>query len=180
MGVITEACIPGTQVIYQCVPDMPEEHGFVVGIVRVGYVHCRFWRPDSNELRTIATSEMVPVSNLTLQNTRSQHLVNKVMRDLGYDTEVSEYTGRITPMLEQCATIEHNQWSKWMSHVLRKGSENDNGDLVLSKGLVEAWQRQIETPYDKLTIYEQDTDRRQIVELLDGVLYQYFDMPEEK
>jgi hypothetical protein len=164
---------PGIQVIYRCVEEMPEEYGFVVNQARVGYVHCRFWKPDSNDLRTIENSELVPISHLTLQSTRAQRLVNQIMHQLGCESQVSEYEEH-TPVLDELATIEHNQWSSWMDYVLAKCTIDTNGDHVIPKGLAEGWQHQIETEFPDLTVYEQDMDRRQIIELC-HVLFAHFD-----
>ena len=62
-------------------------------------------------------------------------------------------------MLEQLASLEHDQWTHWTKHML------DN----LTPENIERWRRQIETPYHKLSEKEKAKDRvwaRKILEII--------------
>ena len=61
---------------------------------------------------------------------------------------------------EQLAAIEHERWAdwqKWCHKVLRENNPSPEiGDVL------ERWDRQIETPYAKLSEKEKDSDREQV------------------
>lgn len=80
--------MPGTQIIY--VPshadgiDHPDaEPGFVTSGVKKGNaVFCRYWSKTHKGLRTIANSEITPIDQLVIQDTREQSVVDKLMKEL--------------------------------------------------------------------------------------------------
>ena len=61
---------------------------------------------------------------------------------------------------EQLAAIEHERWAdwqKWCHKVLRENNPSpEQGDIL------ERWDRQIETPYTKLSEKEKQSDRDQV------------------
>ena len=58
---------------------------------------------------------------------------------------------------EKLAELEHTQWTHWMLYML------DN----LTPENIERWQRQINTPYDKLSQEEKESDRKWADKVLD-------------
>lgn len=74
-----------------------------------------------------------------------------------------------TPLREQLAAFEHQQWAHWTRHMLDTLQEviglgfyeaRDNGiDLSKTKEALDRWRRQINTVYEDLTEDEKDADR---------------------
>jgi len=74
-----------------------------------------------------------------------------------------------TPLREQLAAFEHQQWAHWTRHMLDTLQEviglgfyeaRDNGiDLSETKAALDRWRRQIQTAYEDLTEDEKDSDR---------------------
>lgn len=59
-------------------------------------------------------------------------------------------------LLEALAKLEHDQWASWLSYqisLLRRRSIRDGSKLWTD------WRRKAETPYDKLTEKEKESDR---------------------
>ena len=69
------------------------------------------------------------------------------------------------PLIEKLAAIEHERWADWQKYLHSRGIEESQGEgyLCLPMGLVKNWTRQIETPYEKLSEYEKQSDRDQAV-----------------
>ena len=65
-------------------------------------------------------------------------------------------------LIEELAAIEHERWSHWQRYVHEKGTRQSDGSLVIPAGLVERWERQMETPYAKLSQKEKESDREQV------------------
>lgn len=65
-------------------------------------------------------------------------------------------------LVERLASIEHERWSHWQSYLHGKGQRQPDGSLVLPSELVERWERQIQTPYERLTDAEKASDREQV------------------
>jgi hypothetical protein len=65
-------------------------------------------------------------------------------------------------LLERLAAIEHERWSHWQRYLHSKGIKQADGSLLLPKTLVEQWEHQIATDYDKLTDKEKESDREQV------------------
>ena len=64
---------------------------------------------------------------------------------------------------EQLAAIEHERWGDWQAWLMsQRGIEQRNGDIVLKATDVTHWRRQIDTPYDRLSESEKDSDREQV------------------
>lgn len=66
---------------------------------------------------------------------------------------------------EKLADIEHQRWSDWQKYMHSRGIEDKKmgeGYLCIPLGLVKHWERQINTPYSKLTEQEKESDREQV------------------
>lgn len=62
---------------------------------------------------------------------------------------------------EQLANIEHDRWAKWQAYLFSKSEWTKDGYLI-PKELCKHWQRQIDTPYSKLSEKEKDSDRKEV------------------
>jgi hypothetical protein len=62
-------------------------------------------------------------------------------------------------LVEELADIEHQQWAHWTKYML------DN----LTDENIARWKKQIETPYEKLTEKEKDSDREWALKTLEIV-----------
>lgn len=60
---------------------------------------------------------------------------------------------------EMLAAQEHDRWSRWMSYLFSKC--NSDMGMMIPAELVLRWQRQIDTPYAKLSEEEKDSDRKE-------------------
>lgn len=68
---------------------------------------------------------------------------------------------------EQLAELCHDQWSGWMEYLFSKcineygQFDKETGNLVIPQWAVERWTRQMNTPYDRLSEGEKESDRRE-------------------
>ena len=67
----------------------------------------------------------------------------------------------IKKFIEQGAEIEHNRWARWQSYLFSKSEWTKDGYLI-PKELCFKWQKQIDTPYSKLSEQEKESDRKQV------------------
>ena len=67
-------------------------------------------------------------------------------------------------IVERVAALEHEQWAHWTAYML------DN----LTPENIARWKRQIDTPYDRLTEQEKESDRRWAQKHLDAT--DHFDL----
>lgn len=65
-------------------------------------------------------------------------------------------------LIEQLAAIEHQRWADWQLWMHQQCTTNDDGSLTIPAELVERWNRQIATPYDRLSEREKESDREQV------------------
>ena len=66
---------------------------------------------------------------------------------------------------EKLAAIEHERWADWQKWVHKKLKPHDDPmrqDFVLTSELYEAWEKQINTPYDQLSEAEKKSDMEQV------------------
>lgn len=73
-------------------------------------------------------------------------------------------------MEEIMANKVHEVWCSWMSYVFSRSVE-EQGAVIIPKGLVDRWKRQINTPYEDLSEEEKTSDRviaGEILKLMDG------------
>ena len=61
--------------------------------------------------------------------------------------------------LEGLAALAHAQWSGWMRHLFSLSKKQDDGSVIVPAGLVDRWERQMQTPYNQLSFDEQELDR---------------------
>lgn len=64
-------------------------------------------------------------------------------------TTFSEYAEQKKELREKLAALEHEQWAHWTKYMLAN----------LTPENIERWKRQVDTPYDKLSEKEKDSDR---------------------
>jgi hypothetical protein len=69
---------------------------------------------------------------------------------------------QLASLLEELAAIEHERWSHWQRYMHGKGMLQQDGSLVLPSELVAQWQKQMDTPYGRLTEQEKESDREQV------------------
>jgi len=78
----------------------------------------------------------------------------------------------IKEFIEKGADLEHDRWAKWQAYLFSKSEWTKDGYLIPKK-LCERWQRQIDTPYEKLSEEEKESDRKEVrkyIPLLEKVL----------
>ncbi len=72
---------------------------------------------------------------------------------------------------EKLAAIEHERWSDWQQWMHDRGTVQEAhtptipimpGDVVFERDVIMGWQRQIETPYEGLSLQEQRSDMQQV------------------
>jgi len=73
----------------------------------------------------------------------------------------------IMKLIEVLANIEHIQWARWQKYLHSKCVKDKDGNLVIPVEFVERWERQINTPYAKLTEDEKESDREEAKRVLD-------------
>lgn len=66
------------------------------------------------------------------------------------------------PLLEKLADIEHERWSHWQQYVHEQCERMPDGSLVIPADLAKRWEKQMGTPYSKLTDDEKESDREQV------------------
>ena len=70
---------------------------------------------------------------------------------------------KLNELLEDLASIEHERWSHWQSYMHSKCvPQGDSGALLIPAELVKQWEKQIATPYSKLSEEEKESDREQV------------------
>ena len=69
-------------------------------------------------------------------------------------------------LIERLADKEHASWARWMEYLFSKCNRNENGELVIPEPLIWHWQRQIDTPYERLTEREKQSDRDEVAHIL--------------
>jgi len=65
-------------------------------------------------------------------------------------------------LIEKLAEIEHQRWSDWQAYLFSKSEWTKDGYLM-PKELCKHWQRQIDTPYSKLSEREKESDRKEVM-----------------
>lgn len=62
---------------------------------------------------------------------------------------------------EKLTDLTHRQWSGWMQYLFSKGTFNEDGTWTMPDWAVKRWQHQMNTPLEKLSQSEQDSDRKE-------------------
>lgn len=65
-------------------------------------------------------------------------------------------------LTDALAAVEHERWSHWQRFVHDTATRQPDGSLLLPAELVEKWERQISTPFHRLSEAERDSDREQV------------------
>ena len=74
-------------------------------------------------------------------------------------------------LLETLASVEHERWSHWQRYLHSKCvPQGDDGTLLIPADLVKKWEKQMATPYSKLTEEEKESDREQVRKYLPLVI----------
>lgn len=63
---------------------------------------------------------------------------------------------------EQLASIQHGIWAHWMKYLFSVCKLSMQGTLIIPMKLVKQWERQMNTPYEKLSKKEQASDMEQV------------------
>ena len=84
----------------------------------------------------------------------SRTLANKT------EQERQQMNKRLEEIREMLAAQEHERWSRWMKYLFSKCYGLDKA-MVIPAESVEHWQRQIDTPYAKMSEEEKDSDRKE-------------------
>ena len=83
-------------------------------------------------------------------------------------------------MREKLSDIEHTRWSGWQAYLHSKCVKNEDGSLTIPVGYVVHLERLINTPYDKLTEKEKDSDRAEVNKNLLAIRQELLEkLPEE-
>ncbi|SRR5713101_9297476 len=69
-------------------------------------------------------------------------------------------------LIEQLADKEHASWARWMEYLFSKCNRNENGELVIPEPLIWRWQKQLDTPYARLSEREKQSDRDEVAHIL--------------
>lgn len=89
-------------------------------------------------------------------------------------------------IFEKLADIEHTRWAKWQKYMHSKCEELihiGERSLIIPAGLVQRWERQIETPYSELSEQEKQSDREQVEEywhIIDSLIDKAVQMERER
>ena len=67
---------------------------------------------------------------------------------------------------EALAAYAHEAWAGWMEYLFRKSDKAPNGEVVISKPLVDRWVRQVQTRYEDLPENEKESDRAEADKIL--------------
>ena len=73
---------------------------------------------------------------------------------------------RLEGLLEELASKEHERWAHWQRHVHDRCERLADGSLVIPSDLVSRWEKQIATPYHRLSDSEKESDREQVRQYL--------------
>lgn len=65
-------------------------------------------------------------------------------------------------ILEECANLEHERWSRWQKYLHSLFPKNVDGGITITKERVEHWERQIATSYSELSEKEKEYDRVEV------------------
>lgn len=71
-----------------------------------------------------------------------------------------------TELRESLAAVAHIMWTGWMDYMFSKCEWPNDGTAVIPAHLVARWQRQRDTPYRRLSLQEQESDREQADKML--------------
>lgn len=78
---------------------------------------------------------------------------------------------------EQLADLCHRQWAGWMAYLFSKCDSTmptvlsalEDGSLIIPAEFVERWKRQVDTPYENLSHFEQESDKKEADKFLEVI-----------
>lgn len=74
-------------------------------------------------------------------------------------------------IMEYCAHLEHERWSKWQKYIHSKIIPTANDSLMeIGTEWINRWNRQIATPYTELSELEKESDREQVRPYLEFII----------
>lgn len=76
---------------------------------------------------------------------------------------------------DELAYIQHEIWGSWQKYLHSKCTINSDGSLTIPSGLVERWERQINSTYNELSDKEQSSDMEQVDKFID-IIYKYCEL----
>lgn len=69
-------------------------------------------------------------------------------------------------LIEQLADKQHASWACWMQYLFSSCDPNPDGSLTIPCGLVDRWQKQIDTSYSDLSERKKRADRDEVAHIL--------------
>ncbi len=69
-------------------------------------------------------------------------------------------------LIEQLADKEHASWAHWMEYLFSKCTSTVHGDAVIPMKLALRWRLQADTPYERLSEQEKQSDRDEVAHIL--------------
>ncbi len=71
--------------------------------------------------------------------------------------------------VEELADLVHEIWARWMKYMFLQGDRKlqGTGTWIMPKWAADRWERQMYTPYGKLSEEEKESDRKIALEILD-------------
>lgn len=70
-------------------------------------------------------------------------------------------------MLEELASLCHQQWAGWMLYLFRFGKFNQDGSFTINSDKAKRWYRQAYTAYENLSEQEKESDRIEAAKFLE-------------
>ena len=84
-----------------------------------------------------------------------------------YEAEIER---NLRAIMESLADIEHQRWAHWQRYVHAKGIRQADGSMLIPADLIAQWDRQLATPYERLSEKEKESDRKQVLRYLPAIL----------
>lgn len=69
-------------------------------------------------------------------------------------------------LIEQLADKEHASWAHWMDYLFSKCTYTMHGDAIIPMELALRWKIQANTPYERLSEKEKQSDRDEVAHIL--------------
>ena len=69
-------------------------------------------------------------------------------------------------LIEQLADREHASWAHWMHYLFSMCIHHPDGRLTIPGHLVVQWERQANTPYERLSEQEKQSDRDEVAHIM--------------
>lgn len=89
-----------------------------------------------------------------------------------------ENSQNATELREKLAAIQHEIWAHWMKYLFSVGAvRGKDGAHIIYPKSVQRWKRQMQTPYNKLSEEEKESDRHQadkVLAVVQGQLQEQF------